>query len=229
MIRAIVTDIEGTTSDIRFVHQVLFPYARERLATFLRQHAEEAEVAAPLAALRQELEQPQADIEQLITALYRFMDEDRKSTALKALQGIIWRSGYQSGDFRGHLYPEVAEQLAAWQQQGLKLYVYSSGSVEAQKLLFGYSDAGDLQPLFSGYFDTHVGAKRETASYRNIASEIGIAPEQLLFLSDIHQELDAARAAGWHTCQLIRDDADNQSQHPQVNRFDQIDLGEFAS
>ncbi|CAI0878757.1 acireductone synthase [Serratia proteamaculans] len=229
MIRAIVTDIEGTTSDIRFVHQVLFPYARERLATFLRQHAEEAEVAAPLAALRQELEQPQADIEQLITALYRFMDEDRKSTALKALQGIIWRSGYQNGDFRGHLYPEVAEQLAAWQQQGLKLYVYSSGSVEAQKLLFGYSDAGDLQPLFSGYFDTHVGAKRETASYRNIASEISIAPDQLLFLSDIHQELDAARAAGWHTCQLIRDDADNQSQHPQVNRFDHIDLGEFAS
>ncbi len=229
MIRAIVTDIEGTTSDIRFVHQVLFPYARERLATFLRQHAEDAEVVAPLTALRQELEQPQADIEQLISALYRFMDEDRKSTALKALQGIIWRSGYQNGDFRGHLYPEVAGQLAAWQQQGLKLYVYSSGSVEAQKLLFGYSDAGDLQPLFSGYFDTHVGAKRETASYRNIANEIGIAPEELLFLSDIHQELDAARDAGWHTCQLIRDDADSQSQHPQVNRFDHIDLGEFTS
>ncbi|MNV81515.1 Haloacetate dehalogenase H-2 [compost metagenome] len=157
------------------------------------------------------------------------MDEDRKSTALKALQGIIWRSGYHNGDFRGHLYPEVAGQLSAWQQQGLKLYVYSSGSVEAQKLLFGNSDAGDLQPLFSGYFDTHVGAKRETASYRNIANEIGIATDELLFLSDIHQELDAARAAGWHTCQLIRDDADAQSQHPQVNRFDHIDLGEFAS
>ena len=229
MIRAIVTDIEGTTSDIRFVHQVLFPYARERLAPFIRQHQAEAEVAAPLAALRHEIDQPQADIEQLIAALYRFMDEDRKSTALKALQGIIWRSGYHNGDFRGHLYPEVAGQLSAWQQQGLKLYVYSSGSVEAQKLLFGNSDAGDLQPLFSGYFDTHVGAKRETASYRNIANEIGIAADELLFLSDIHQELDAARAAGWHTCQLIRDDADAQSRHPQVNRFDQIDLGEFAS
>ncbi|WP_410529181.1 acireductone synthase [Serratia sp. AXJ-M] len=229
MIRAIVTDIEGTTSDIRFVHQVLFPYARERLAPFIRQHQAEAEVAAPLAALRHEIDQPQADIEQLIAALYRFMDEDRKSTALKALQGIIWRSGYHNGDFRGHLYPEVAGQLSAWQQQGLKLYVYSSGSVEAQKLLFGNSDAGDLQPLFSGYFDTHVGAKRETASYRNIANEIGIAADELLFLSDIHQELDAARAAGWHTCQLIRDDADAQSRHPQVNRFDHIDLGEFTS
>lgn len=227
MIHAIVTDIEGTTSDIRFVHQVLFPYARERLASFLRRHAADVEVVAPLAALRQEVGQPEADIEQLIAALYRFMDEDRKSTALKALQGIVWRSGYLNGDFHGHLYPEVAEQLAAWQCQGLRLYVYSSGSVEAQKLLFGYSEAGDLQPRFSGYFDTHIGAKRETASYHNIAQAIGLAPDELLFLSDIHQELDAAEAAGWHTCQLIRDQADTHSRHPQVNRFDQIDLGEF--
>ncbi|MDK2374121.1 acireductone synthase [Serratia fonticola] len=228
MIRAIVTDIEGTTSDIRFVHQVLFPYARERLGEFIRSHANDAEVAAPLAALRAEIAQPDADNELLITTLYRFMDEDRKSTALKALQGIIWRSGYQNGDFQGHIYPEVAEQLAAWQQQGLKLFVYSSGSVEAQKLLFGYSDAGDLQPLFSGYFDTHVGAKRESASYHNIAQAIGLAPTELLFLSDIHQELDAARLAGWHTCQLSRDAADPQSQHRQVNRFDHIQLGEFV-
>lgn len=228
MIRAIVTDIEGTTSDIRFVHQVLFPYARERLGEFIRRHANDAEVAAPLAALRAEIAQPDADNELLITTLYRFMDEDRKSTALKALQGIIWRSGYLNGDFQGHLYPEVAEQLAAWQQQGLKLYVYSSGSVEAQKLLFGYSDAGDLQPLFSGYFDTHVGAKRESHSYQNIAKAIALEPTELLFLSDIHQELDAARLAGWHTCQLIRDAADPQSQHRQVNRFDHIELGEFV-
>lgn len=117
MIRAIVTDIEGTTSDIRFVHQVLFPYARERLADFVRRHATESEVAAPLAALRAEIGQPQADLDALIAVLYRFMDEDRKSTALKALQGIIWRSGYREGDFRGHLYPEVAGQLAAWQRQ----------------------------------------------------------------------------------------------------------------
>jgi len=210
MIRAIVTDIEGTTSDIRFVHQVLFPYARERLGEFIRSHANDAEVAAPLVALRAEIAQPDADNERLITTLYRFMDEDRKSTALKALQGIIWRSGYLNGDFQGHLF------------------VYSSGSVEAQKLLFGYSDAGDLQPLFSGYFDTHVGAKRESQSYQNIAKAIGLEPTELLFLSDIHQELDAARLAGWHTCQLIRDAADPQSQHQQVNRFDHIELGEFV-
>ncbi|AHG21336.1 haloacid dehalogenase [Chania multitudinisentens RB-25] len=229
MIRAIVTDIEGTTSDIRFVHQVLFPYARERMADFIRHHADDAEVAASLAALRVEIAQPEADYAQLTAALYRFMDEDRKSTALKALQGMIWRSGYQHGDFRGHLYPEVAGQLATWQQQGVKLYVYSSGSVEAQKLLFGYSEAGDLQPLFSGYFDTHVGAKREIGSYQNIAREIALKPAELLFLSDIHQELDAARAAGWHTCQLLRDGADALSQHRQVKRFDHINLREFVS
>ncbi|MBN3082602.1 acireductone synthase [Pectobacterium polaris] len=228
MIKAIVTDIEGTTSDIRFVHSVLFPYARERLAYTVRQHGSDPEIAQALNALRQELGQPDADSETLIAALNQFMDEDRKSTALKQLQGIIWRAGYRNGDFQGHLYPEVAAQLAAWQQQGLRLYVYSSGSVEAQQLLFGYSNAGDLRPLFSDYFDTRVGAKRETDSYRTIAQAIGLPAEQLLFLSDIRQELDAAQEAGWHTCQLIRDDADNVSRHRQVARFDQIDLPEYA-
>ncbi|MBI0551573.1 acireductone synthase [Pectobacterium parmentieri] len=228
MINAIVTDIEGTTSDIRFVHRVLFPYARARLADTVRQHGSDPEIAQALNALRQELAQPDADSETLITALNQFMDEDRKSTALKQLQGIIWRAGYLNGDFQGHLYPEVAEQLAAWQQQGLRLYVYSSGSVEAQQLLFGYSNAGDLRPLFSDYFDTRVGAKRETDSYRTIAHAIGLPAEQLLFLSDIRQELDAAQEAGWHTCQLIRDDADSVSRHRQVARFDQIDLQEYA-
>lgn len=133
MIRAIVTDIEGTTSDIRFVHQVLFPYARERLADFVRRHAAESEVAAPLAALRAEIDQPQADLDALIAALYRFMDEDRKSTALKALQGIIWRSGYREGDFRGHLYPEVAGQLAAAAAGGeaIRLFLRFGGGAEA--------------------------------------------------------------------------------------------------
>ncbi|EKN3597418.1 acireductone synthase, partial [Yersinia enterocolitica] len=127
MIQAIVTDIEGTTTDIRFVHQVLFPYARERLTPFLLEHQQDEEVANALLSLRREIEQPDADIETLITTLHSFMDEDRKSTALKAIQGIIWRSGYLQGDFRGHLYPDVVPQLADWQQQGLKLYVYSSG------------------------------------------------------------------------------------------------------
>ncbi|MFU2316198.1 acireductone synthase [Rahnella sp. PCH160] len=227
MIRAIVTDIEGTTTDIRFVHQVLFPYARQRLAEFLRHHHEAPEVAAALNALRAEIDRPQASVEALIEQLFTYMDNDVKSTPLKVLQGIIWRTGYENGDFRGHLYADVAPQLEAWKAGGLRLCVYSSGSVDAQKLLFGYSDAGDLTPLFSGYFDTRVGAKRETESYQNIAEQLILPPADLLFLSDIRQELDAARLAGWHTCQLIRDDADELSDHLQVNRFDQIALETF--
>ncbi len=227
MIRAIVTDIEGTTSDIRFVHNILFPYARERLAGFVRE--QQNEIAPILNDLRAEINEPQADIERLIETLFSFMDVDRKSTALKALQGLIWRDGYVNGDFTGHLYDDVLPALKAWKQQGIALYVYSSGSVAAQKLLFGYSDAGNITDLFSGYFDTHVGAKREAQSYRNIAAEIGVAPESLLFLSDIHQELDAAREAGWQTVQLIRGEADDVSRHRQVNRFDHINLESFSS
>ncbi|WP_168403750.1 acireductone synthase [Erwinia amylovora] len=222
MIRAIVTDIEGTTSDIRFVHNVLFPYARQNLPSFITGNPQQPAVALVLDQLRAEIDRPQATVQELIGVLFGFMDEDRKSTALKALQGMVWRDGYLNGSFTGHLYPDVLPALQRWQQLGLGLYVYSSGSVAAQKLLFGYSDAGDITGLFSGYFDTHVGAKREVGAYQSIASQIGLPARQLLFLSDIHQELDAARDAGWHTVQLIRGDADNESRHRQVTDFDQI-------
>ncbi|MCT4701645.1 acireductone synthase [Enterobacteriaceae bacterium H20N1] len=229
MIRAIVTDIEGTTSDISFVHNVLFPYARERLAGFVREHQHEESIQTTLADLRREIDEPEADIERLTEVLFNFMDQDRKSTALKALQGLIWRDGYVNGDFTGHLYADVLPAFKAWRQQGAALYVYSSGSVNAQKLLFGYSDEGDVTSLFSGYFDTHVGAKRDVQSYRNIAAQIGKPTGELLFLSDIRQELDAAQQAGWHTVQLIRGDADTESVHHQVNRFDEITLEQFSS
>ncbi|NWA63286.1 acireductone synthase [Pantoea sp. B9002] len=222
MIRAIVTDIEGTTSDIQFVHQVLFPYARQHLAAYVRENHTDENVAAALNAVRAESAAPQASLEELITTLTNYIDEDRKSPGLKALQGMIWRAGYVEGQFTGHLYPDVLPAFERWQQQGIGLYVYSSGSVAAQKLLFGYSDEGDLTSLFSGYFDTGVGAKREAQSYRNIAEKIGLAPPSLLFLSDIYQELDAAADAGWHTVQLIRGEADNASRHHQVNDFSQI-------
>jgi enolase-phosphatase E1 len=151
MIRAIVTDIEGTTSDIRFVHDVLFPYARERLAAFVTAQQYAEPVKSILDNLRDEIGNPHASVSELIDALFAFMDEDRKSTALKALQGIIWHDGYVNGDFTGHLYPDVLPALEKWKAQGIDLYVYSSGSVAAQKLLFGYSDEGDITHLFSGY------------------------------------------------------------------------------
>ena len=229
MIRAIVTDIEGTTSDISFVHNILFPYARERLADFVREHQHTAFIEAILADLRAEIDEPQADTQRLTDVLFSFMDEDRKSTALKALQGEIWRNGYVNGDFTGHLYPDVLPAFNTWQQQSIALYVYSSGSVAAQKLLFGYSDEGDITSVFSGYFDTHVGAKREEQSYRTIAAHIGKPASELLFLSDIRQELDAAQQAGWNTVQLIRGEADTDSVHRQVSRFDEINLEQFPS
>ena len=203
-IRAVLTDIEGTTSSIDFVRDVLFPYARLHLPAYVETHTDEAEVQHWLHEAAKEAGIMEATRGEIIDLLLRWIDEDRKSTALKALQGLIWREGYESGAYVSHMYPEVAGRLRAWHAQGLKLYVYSSGSVPAQKLLFGFSESGDLTPLFSGYFDTETGHKRESASYRRIAEAIGLPPAEVLFLSDIREELDAARDAGMRTTQLIR-------------------------
>lgn len=224
-IRAIVTDIEGTTSSIDFVHQTLFPYARAHLRSFLRQHARRPEVAAHLHAVA-EAEGRQLTLEDAADVLERWIAEDRKATPLKALQGMIWAEGYAAGELQGHVYPDAPEHLRRWHARGLALYVYSSGSVEAQKLIFGHTAYGDLTPLFSGYFDTRVGAKREVQSYRNILDQIGRPAAEVLFLSDIGEELDAARAAGLATTQLLRDaKARPFPQHPPARDFSEVSLG----
>lgn len=197
--RIIVTDIEGTTTPISFVRDVLFPYARAQLPVLLRSRADDPEVAAELHAVRAAA--PGLDP---LAALQAWMDADAKITPLKALQGIIWRDGYRNGDLRGALYPDVAPILRDWAGRGVRLAVYSSGSVEAQRLLFGHSEAGDLTPLFSGWFDTRTGGKREAASYAAIARTMAAPPETMLFLSDMAAELDAARDAGMRTCQVLR-------------------------
>lgn len=188
MITAIVTDIEGTTTSISFVADVLFPYSRARLADYCAAHADEV---APILA-----EVTATELGDPIATLIRWIDEDRKATPLKELQGLIWDEGFRSGAFTAHIYADAADALRQWHAAGIKLYVYSSGSVAAQKLLYGHSDAGDLTPLFSGYFDTRTGAKREAASYAAIAQAIGHAPADILFLSDVAAETDAAKAAG---------------------------------
>jgi len=223
-IEAIVTDIEGTTSSIAFVHDVLFPYASKMLPAFVRQHAQEKEVAELLAATRHEAGENDADVERVIEILLQWIREDRKATPLKALQGLIWRHGYAEKDFTGHIYEDAARQLREWHQNGIKLYVYSSGSVQAQQLLFGHSDAGDLLPLFSGYFDTRIGQKREVESYRRIIDTLGLAPAKILFLSDIVAELDAARDAGMQTVQLVRDASTQTNSHTVAHNFDDIQL-----
>ncbi|EOC0106890.1 acireductone synthase [Cronobacter dublinensis] len=222
MIRAIVTDIEGTTTDIRFVHNVLFPYARERLERFIRSGEHREPVNLLLNELRGEIHQPAASVDQLLETLFKFMDEDSKSPALKSIQGHIWREGYVNGDFTGHLYPDVVPAMRRWSDQDIDIYIYSSGSVPAQKLLFSHSDEGDVSGLLSGFFDTHVGAKRQPSSYRNISMKTGVPVHQMLFLSDVREELDAARESGWKTIQLIRGEPDPQSTHHQVSSFDDI-------
>ncbi|GAA0911767.1 acireductone synthase [Luteibacter anthropi] len=222
-IRAVLTDIEGTTSSIDFVKDVLFPYARQHLPAFVETHADDPEVQHWLHEAAKEAGIVQASRTEIIDLLIRWIDEDRKATPLKALQGMIWRQGYESKAYVSHMYPEVAARLKAWHDQGLKLYVYSSGSVPAQKLMFGFSENGDLTQLFSGYFDTQTGHKREVESYRRIAEAIGLPPAQVLFLSDIKEELDAARAAGMHTTHLIRPPQPLvDAGHPAVTDFDAI-------
>lgn len=224
MIKAIVTDIEGTTGSIHFVHQVLFPYAKQHLPQFVRQQQHHADVAEQIAAVKTLMQQPEADIEAVIAQLIAWIEADQKITPLKALQGLVWEAGYQTAAYKGHVYEDAYQQLQAWREQGLALYIYSSGSVYAQKLLFGFSEYGDLTPWFKGYFDTQVGGKREAQSYENILKQIDFAPEEVLFLSDVVEELDAAQQTGMKTVQLVREPNMTVGSHPQVPDFMAIDL-----
>ncbi len=201
---AVLTDIEGTTTDVRFVHDVLFPYAARALRGFVRDHAERPDVAAEIAAARARAGDD-LDLEGVIATLLRWIAEDRKETPLKTLQGLVWADGYATGELVAPVYPDAAEALARWKAEGRDLYVYSSGSEAAQKLLFAHSEAGDLTPLFSGYFDTRVGGKLEPASYAAIAQRLGRPPGTILFLSDHPGEVAAALDAGMKAIRIDRD------------------------
>lgn len=226
MIKAILTDIEGTTSSIQFVHQVLFPYAAKNLPEFVRQHRGDDAVEA---ALNEVANQAKLDIdntEQLIQQLLEWIAEDKKVTPLKALQGLIWDHGYRNGDYQAHIYPDALDALTEWHKQGIALYVYSSGSIHAQKLFFGFNEGGDLQYLFKDYFDTTTGPKREAASYSLIQKAINLAAENILFLSDIREEVDAAAEVGMQTAWVQRDTAAlvSNPQHQCVGSFADIQL-----
>jgi enolase-phosphatase E1 len=200
---AVLTDIEGTTTSLAFVKEELFPYARQHLSEYVSSHAAQiADIATEVSAA--------AGVEGLTTRetidiLLRWMDEDRKVTPLKKLQGMIWRSGYESGRLRAHVYQDAVQALRRWHAAGMKLYVYSSGSVEAQRLLFSHTVHGDLTPLFSGYFDTTTGPKLETRSYEQIADSVSLPVREFLFVSDHPGETEAAAAAGMHTVLMARE------------------------
>ncbi|MFV8570946.1 acireductone synthase [Marinobacter sp. SBS5] len=222
MIRVILTDIEGTTSSISFVHDELFPYASEHLLEFVREHHHTTRaVTEQLAIVAEKSGVDIKDVDGLVDVLQNWIAEDRKEGSLKALQGMIWEQGYRSGELKGHIYPDAADYLQRWHDRGLRLFVYSSGSVKAQKLIFGHSNEGDFTPFFSGYFDTTVGGKKEVQSYHNILAELGVEPKTVLFLSDVEAELEAAEQAGVKTAWLVREGA-----LPETDRFVARDFSE---
>ena len=211
----VLMDIEGTTTPLSFVHDVLFPYAQTRLPAFCAEHAQDL--------VMDEVKAQAAGADPL-AALQGWMAADMKLAPLKTIQGLIWAEGYEGGALTGTLYPDVPPALRRWVKAGLRLYVYSSGSVAAQRLLFRHSDAGDLSGLFQGFFDTAAGPKRDAGSYASIARGINLAPGELLFLSDVEAELDAAAEASLRTCQLARpeDRTVAGTRHPVAAEFGEV-------
>lgn len=232
-VRALLLDVEGTTTPVAFVYEVLFPFARAGVERFLERQGNDASVQSDLESLRDDRDR-EADPacergsawNLAAAAQYvRFMiDRDRKSTALKSLQGKIWQDGYERGELRGEVYPDVPRAFARWRAQGRDIAIFSSGSVLAQRLLFAHSTAGDLAGFLRAYFDTSTGPKKEAESYSRIARSLEIAPESLVFVSDTLAELDAAREARMNTLVCIRPGsaATEPSSHARIASFDEV-------
>ncbi len=222
-VRAVIVDVEGTTSSIAFVKEQLYPYAREHIPDYVREHA--GAIHDIVEAVREIERSATLDMQQLIAVLLRWMDDDRKLTPLKELQGLIWQKGFDSGALCAPVYQDALRALTRWHERGLKLYVYSSGSVTAQRLLFAHTEHGDMTALFSGYFDTTTGSKLEAESYRAIARSIGLPAETALFLSDHNGEVEAARGAGMQAVWVDRGPHSMSRGEPdRIRSFDEIDL-----
>ncbi len=230
-------DIEGTVVPVAFVYERLFPYARAHFAEFLEKTWNEPGVQADLALLAGEnraeagpdvprlesLLETGVSLDQSLSYLLWLMDRDRKSTALKSLQGKIWKTGFEAGELKGELFADVPAALTRW-SESVRVAIYSSGSVEAQQLLFRYSTYGDLTPYISAYFDTRTGPKVDKSSYEGIAAAMGVAPGEVIFFSDVTRELDAAREAGMETRLAVRDEnaVEDAKRHERIPSFDGI-------
>lgn len=233
--RGILLDIEGTTSSTAFVTQTLFAYARRELSCFLAAHWGEPAVTAAREQMAWDADSASFaafcartpglnSLEALRREVERLMDADAKLPGLKQLQGLIWSGGYQSGVLKSHVFPDAPPALTAWAARGLDIRIYSSGSAEAQRLFFAHTEAGSLTHLLCGYYDTLTGPKREPASYRAIAADMQLLPQEVLFLSDVPAELDAARAAGLVTGLVLRpgNAPAADAGHPVITDFGQI-------
>lgn len=221
----IITDIEGTTTPKTFVFDVLFPYFLDHLSDLVqfKNHPTYEKAIKSIDVTLQEEQNTSIQAIDLIELLKKWVNEDRKHPALKELQGLIWEEGYTSQTLNGIVYPDVKDALNSWKHEAIQLAVYSSGSIKAQQLLFAHTKDGDLTCFFDNYFDTTTGHKREVDSYIKISEELGIDSKNLLFLSDIGEELDAAKETGMNTIQLIRDNTTVPfNHHPQVETFKKI-------
>lgn len=223
-IKIVLFDIEGTTTDISFVHEVLFPYSAKHLSEWVHKHLELPITQDILQQVREISDQSNLDVKSCLSKLMIWHTEDRKITPLKTLQGLIWQEGYNSGDLKAHVYPDAVEYLQHWYSEGLTLAVYSSGSIAAQKLLFGNTLMGDLTPLLSKYFDTTTGSKIDSQSYLTITDQLLVLPEEILFLSDSSQELAAASAANLNVCGLNRQTMAVSHDFMYVKNFSEIPL-----
>jgi len=229
--RGLLLDVEGTTSSISFVYDVLFAFAKARVADFLAERRHDPAVREAAAALAAEAGVADADLDdpagltRVALAAGAMIDRDVKSTPLKALQGMLWRGGFESGDLVSHVFDDVPVALGHWADSGLDVRIYSSGSIEAQRLFFAHTAHGDLTPHLRGHYDTTTGPKREAASYRAIAADMGLAPREILFVSDVGAELDAARQAGMATALAVRPgnrDAGGLLEHEPLESFAEI-------
>jgi len=217
------------------VHQTLFGYARERVREYLERHWKDSEVRDDVGRLAAEhktetdADRPpwRGDVAGVVAYVHWLMDQDRKSTGLKSLQGKIWEEGYRSGELKSEVYPDVPPALERWKRQGIQVAIFSSGSVQAQRSLFRSTPAGDLTRFIQAYFDTTTGPKREPRSYQVIAQALELSPSDVLFVSDIQAELDAALAAGMQTALCVRGagPAPVASPHPAIHTFDSRELG----
>lgn len=222
--KAVLLDIEGTTTDIKFVHNVLFPYSQRHFPDFLKEKENEPTVSKIIAEIKSSYLSENSSLEDIIDQINQWITQDQKIPQLKQLQGLIWEDGYIHQEYVGHLYPEVFAKLTEWKERGLKLYIYSSGSVKAQKLLFAHTAEGDLTHLFDDYFDTQVGHKKEPQSYLNILKSIQQNPHEVVFLSDNPEELDAAQVAGIKTYHLNRDGLYHESNHKIIETFNEVNF-----
>ncbi|XP_075785589.1 enolase-phosphatase E1 isoform X1 [Pelodiscus sinensis] len=252
-VAAVLLDIEGTTTPISYVQDTLFPYIKHNVKEYLRAHWEEEECQQDVSLLRKQAEEDSSldgivpipletgngedEVEQVIQAVvdnvHWQMSHDRKTTALKQLQGHIWRAAYTTGRMKGEVFEDVVPAIKKWKEAGMKVYIYSSGSVEAQKLLFGYSTEGDILELFDGHFDTKIGHKVESESYRRIATSLGYSTNNILFLTDVTREASAAEEADMHVAVVVRPGNagltdDEKSYYSLITSFSELFLPSFT-